>query len=87
MSYLNGKDVFPPALLMEIQRYVQGACVYIPKVGERAKKTSDLRERNAEIRSQYAEGKSVKVLAGEYYLSPQAIYKILAAGRKQEVDS
>lgn len=82
MSYLNGKEVFPPALLKEIQRYVQGTSVYIPKVGEKVRKSSALGERNAEIRKRYAEGQTVKRLAEEYFLSPQAIYKILAAGRK-----
>lgn len=82
MSYQNGKEVFPPALLKEIQRYVQGTCVYIPRIGERQRKPNGLRERNAEICRRYAEGQSVRRLAEEYYLSSQAIYKILARSRK-----
>lgn len=82
MSYLNGKDVFPPTLLKEIQRYVQGTCVYIPKKGKKTRKPSGLRERNAEICRRYAEGQAVRLLSEEYCLSPQAIYKILADGRK-----
>ena len=84
MSYLNGRDVFPPELLEEIQRYVEGTCVYIPRRGERSRKSSGLLERNAEIRRRYAEGCSVRLLAEEYFLSTQAIYKVLARGRKRE---
>ena len=78
MSYLNGKDVFPPKLLEEIQRYVQGVSVYIPRRGEKVRKSDDLSGRNSEICRKYASGQSVRCLAEEYYLSTQAIYKILA---------
>lgn len=82
MSYLNGKDVFPPALLEEIQRYVQGVNVYIPRRGETARKKTDLSARNSEICKRYACGHSVRRLSEEFYLSPQAIYKILSQERK-----
>ena len=87
MSYLNAKEVFPPEILEIIQEYVQGACVYIPR-RENDKRRSEraganeLRERNAEIRKAYAEGVSVRRLSEKYFLSPQAIYKILAGERK-----
>lgn len=82
MSYLNGRDVFPPKLLEEIQRYAQGTCVYIPRLGEKQRRPSALRERNAEICLRYAEGEPVRLLAEEYYLSPQAIYRILSRSRR-----
>lgn len=81
MSYLNGKDVFPPALLEQIQRYVQGTNVYIPRSGKKMKKMNGLKERNAEICRRYASGQPVRRLAEEYYLSTQAIYKILSGSR------
>lgn len=81
MSYLNGKDIFPPALLEEIQRYVQGTNVYIPRSGKRTKTNDSLKERNSEIRRRYAAGHPVRLLAEEYYLSTQAIYKILSGDR------
>ena len=82
MSYLNGKKVFPPKLLKEIQGYAEGTCVYIPRSGKRLRKSSGLQERNEEICQRYAEGCSVSRLAEEYYLSPQAIYKVLARSKK-----
>ena len=83
MSYLNGKDVFPPRLLEEIQRYVQGVNVYIPRKGETARRNDDLSERNAEICRRYAGGQPVRRLSEEFYLSTQAIYKILAKNNQK----
>lgn len=82
MSYLNGKDVFPPALLKEIQRYAQGTCVYIPRIDKKQRQHSPLDERNRAIRREYASGQPVKALAEAYFLSPQAIYKILSDRRE-----
>lgn len=82
MSYLNGKNVFPPALLEEIQRYVQGVNVYIPRREETIRKKDDYSDRNDEICRRYASGQSVRSLSQEFYLSTQAIYKILAKNRK-----
>jgi len=31
MKYVNADQIFPQALLMEIQKYVHGELVYIPK--------------------------------------------------------
>lgn len=82
MSYLNGRDVFPPNLLKEIQRYTEGTCVYIPRTKKQSRKPSGLQKRNAEIRLRYDKGCSVRLLAAEYFLSSQAIYKVLAKSKK-----
>jgi hypothetical protein len=31
VCYKNGKDVLPSALLKELQKYIQGEIIYIPK--------------------------------------------------------
>ncbi|WP_390620616.1 hypothetical protein [Oceanobacillus picturae] len=31
MQYKNGKEVLPPNLLKEMQKYIQGELIYIPK--------------------------------------------------------
>ena len=31
LSYINGKNVLPKELLEEIQKYVEGEIIYIPK--------------------------------------------------------
>jgi len=79
MSYLNGKDALPAWLLEEVQRYVQGACIYIPRKEKKSYRRNPLTERNAEIQRKHAEGFTVRALSEEYYLSPQAIYKILSS--------
>lgn len=35
MKYKNAKDVFPPNLLKQIQKYVAGELIYIPAGGKR----------------------------------------------------
>ena len=78
MGYKNGKDLLPPALLKAVQQYAEGECIYIPRTAAHPRKQRpETAQRNAEIRARRAAGSSVRQLAGEYYLSPQAIYKIL----------
>jgi len=86
MSYLNGKDILPAELLKEVQRYVQGKSIYIPRA-DRAPaairgRAADISSRNSAICARFAEGISARQLAEEYFLSMQAVYKILAADRK-----
>ena len=35
MKYRNAKDIFPDALLRQIQRYVSGETIYVPARSER----------------------------------------------------
>lgn len=74
----------PTELIEQIQEYVDGETVYIPrksserrKWGESSGSNESLDERNAEIYRKYKNGESVKSLAEEYYISKQGIYKIL----------
>jgi Mor family transcriptional regulator len=74
----------PTELIKKIQEYVDGETVYIPrksrqrrKWGESTGSISSLDVRNAEIYKKYLNGKSVKELSEEYYISKQGIYKIL----------
>ena len=84
MGYLNGKDVLPAELLEKVQRYVQGRTIYIPRAGVSPvrRRASDIGTRNAEMRRKYAAGIPARQLAEEYFLSVQAVYKILADARK-----
>lgn len=78
MGYKNGKDLLPPALLKAVQQYAEGECIYIPRISTRPRgQRSDTAQRNAAIRAKRKAGSSVRQLAQEYFLSPQAIYKIL----------
>lgn len=84
MSYLNGEKVLPPELLAMIRQYVQGACIYIPREKSESTRRRDkwIASRDRVICKRYQNGTPVRALAGEYFLSVQAIYKIIAKNRK-----
>ena len=84
MKYIKARSVFPQALLDEIQKYVQGDLVYIPKPPGSYKKwgaDTDTKaataQRNEEILRAFSAGFSVSELAGVYYLSEETIKKIV----------
>ncbi len=88
MSYINADSLLPPELLQEIQKYVQGSLVYIPRPQERRlgwglkNGTRELLDRrNADIRAAKAAGRGVEDLADEYGLSPDGIRKVLYGRR------
>ena len=83
MKYRNANKVLPENLIMEIQKYVQGETLYIPKPETRRLKwgTSSggrrmLDRRNEAIRNSFMNGSSIQQLAEEYYLSTETIKKI-----------
>lgn len=85
MVYKNGKDILPPGLLTELQKYIQGEIIYIPK--EESARTAwgvnsgsriALRERNNEIYNLHHEGISVSKIAVMYCLSEDTIRKVIS---------
>ncbi len=85
MGYKNGSVLLPAELLRQIQNYVDGEYIYIPRLtanrkkwGDRTNSRSILAERNSEICRKYESGVSVKQLSEIYCISPQGIYKILS---------
>ena len=86
MSYTNAADVLPQHLVEEIQTYVQGTQIYIPRAGDRrlgwGMKNGTrimLDRRNRAIRQDHADGASIDDLADCYNLSPDTIRKIIYA--------
>lgn len=82
--YLNAADVLPPRLLRQVQEYVQGRELYIPKGsaeragwGQRNGTKRRLELRNQEIRRRYAAGERIHSLMDAYYLSYDSIRKIV----------
>ena len=83
-SYINADSLLPPELIEEIQKYVQGSLVYIPRPrkhrlgwGRKNGTREFLDQRNAAIRAAKAQGRGIEDLADEYALSPDGIRKIL----------
>lgn len=87
MHYKNGGLILPPDLLNQVQEYIQGEVIYVPKKGlERAGwgqkngARTALRERNREIRASFRQGRPVPELVALYCLSEDSIRKILRDG-------
>lgn len=84
MRYKNAGDILPEELLTEIQRYVDGVCLYIPRK-EQSKRSwgaltatkSELEARNQRIFKDYESGVPTRELAEKYYLSVKSIQRII----------
>ena len=84
MNNLSVYKLLPEKLLLEIQQYVQGRTIYIPKPktcrkkwGESTGIKDEIIKRNDEIRSAYLAGGTVYELAEIYSLSTDSIKKIV----------
>ena len=79
----NARDILPDRLLRELQEYVSGETLYIPKLeekkpwGEASGARSYYKQRNSEIRQKYAEGRSINEICDEYNLSYDTVRKIV----------
>ena len=94
MPYTNAEEVLPPDLLNEIQKYVQGEQIYIPRPGDtrlgwgmKNGTRRMLEDRNRRIRTLKAEGLSVDNLADRFHLSPDTIRKILYSRSESQTHS
>lgn len=83
MKYQNAAEVLPMHLLLEIQKYVNGGLIYIPrnetrkKWGENTGTKSYFEMRNRTINQKFSDGYTVLKLSEEYGLSFETIRKII----------
>ncbi len=84
MSYVNAEDVLPKNLVQEIQKYVDGKLIYIPRKdenslswGEKNGTKEKLAERNQTIVNSYYSGQTITELSKVYYLSEKRIQGII----------
>ena len=84
MGYHKAELILPEELLKEVQKFVQGETIYIPKTkanyqkwGTQSGAKKSIEERNASIKKAYQAGRSIDELAADYYLSPESIRKIV----------
>ncbi|TXK86118.1 CD3324 family protein [Paenibacillus sp. N3.4] len=89
MKYTNATKVLPEKLIMEIQKYVQGETLYIPKQEAEYKDWGSLSggrrlldQRNVAIRNAFISNSSIDQLAMEYFLSTETIKKIVYSYKK-----
>lgn len=82
-THKNARDILPDRLLKELQEYISGETLYIPKAqekkpwGEASGARSYYKRRNAEIRKKYASGSKIDGLCEEYHLSYDTIRRII----------
>jgi len=84
LRYVNAREVLPPSLLREIQQYLRGELLYIPRDetkkaawGEKSGTRSILKLRNRNIINEYKNGSTVYELMDAYCLSEASIRKII----------
>lgn len=83
MNYKKGSEVLPARLLKEIQEYVEGTLIYIPKKtgkagwGSISGSRQLLDRRNKAIRTLFQQGVSVAELSERYHLGEDTVRKII----------
>ena len=84
MSYVKAEDVLPKHLVEEIQQYVDGKLLYVPRKGENSLSWGEksgtrerMAKRNQTIVERYNAGETVETLSREYFLSEKRIRGIL----------
>lgn len=89
MSYQNAFYMLPKELLEQIQEYVEGRVIYIPKKqeskmhwGENTSTRQFLAARNHQIYIERQNGVSIKELSEKYFLTEKSIQRILRQKNK-----
>lgn len=83
MKYKNAADILPEGLLKEIQSYIDGEILYVPKATQKIKwgakngSKNYYLERNREIKRRFYAGESMEELAEFYGLAHNTIHKII----------
>jgi len=89
MSYKNSIDLLPKELIEQVQKYIDGKVIYIPKKQENKKHWGDntdtkqlLSMRNLQIYTDYENGMTIPQLAEKYFLAEKSIQRILKQKKK-----
>lgn len=83
MNYRKGVEILPERLIKEIQEYIDGGLVYIPKKSNKAVwgslsgARSLIDSRNHQIISLFEVGESLQALADNFNLEIDTIRKII----------
>ncbi len=83
MKYINAAEILPEKLLREIQMYIDGDVLYIPKISVKKEwgSVSGSREfyqkRNKEIQFLFKNGYSIEALSKRYGLAHSTLQKIV----------
>ncbi|MFM1655831.1 CD3324 family protein [Brevibacillus sp. B_LB10_24] len=88
MKYVKATSILPEKLVIEIQKYVQGETIYIPKPkaaygkwGSRSGGRKFIDERNNAIKHAFQNGKTIQQLAEDHFLATETIRKIVYSSK------
>jgi len=89
MKYKNANDILPLHIIEMLQEYVDGKYLYIPRKennkkswGEESGFRQELNNRNRKIIKEYNNGKTVKEISQNYYLTEHSIRRIIRDNNK-----
>ncbi|MDD3223709.1 MAG: CD3324 family protein [Clostridium sp.] len=89
MKYEKAQNILPKSIIEIIQKYTDGAYIYIPRKkenkkswGENTETKKHLKKRNKEILNKHFIGISVKTLSVQYFLTESSIRRII---RKEKI--
>ena len=84
MGYIRAEEILPVEIIELIQKYVDGANIYIPRKQEHRQEGGaktvykcELQNRNRMIYKAFLGGMTVNELAETYYLSEKSIQRII----------
>lgn len=90
MGYRKAEEILPMEIIELIQQYVDGESIYIPRKSENRQEwgsstgaKQQVRQRNREIYTEYAAGKTVSEMADKYFLSEKSIQRIIRTFQSQ----
>ena len=91
MGYIKAWEILPKDIIKQIQQYIDGEVIYIPKLeenrkswGENTNTKSELANRNKMIYADYLSGISISRLAKKYYLVEKSIKRIIRQEKSQK---
>jgi Mor family transcriptional regulator len=84
MKYVNADLILPEELVKELQKYIHGGLIYVPKPegvrkkwGENSGNREYFSHRNDAIRHEFSVGVTIDQLSETFYLSCDSIKKIV----------
>lgn len=90
MSYLKAFDILPTEVVAQIQKYIDGELIYIPRKEENKKSWGEntntkefITSRNRTIYLDYNKGMCTAQLSQKYFLTQKSIQRILREQNKK----
>lgn len=84
MSYQKAIDILPVEIIEEIQKYMDGGMIYIPKKstkklpwGTKTETKEKLSSRNLMIYQEFRDGTTYQELSEKYFLAIKSIQRII----------